>query len=84
VGSFPARKSTLASNPASAWLKPVFTTLQEAYEVAAAGRMWRPRSAKSDQAQQILADETARAFSGDVKVAEALDSASRKIARLRL
>ena len=46
--------------------------------------MWRPRSAKSDAAQQILADETARAFNGDVKVAEALDSAARKIERLRL
>ncbi len=84
AGSFPARKSTLAGNPSATWLKPVFTTLQDAYEVAAAGRMWRPRSAKSDQAQQILADETARAFSGDVKVAEALTSASRKIERLRL
>lgn len=84
AGSFPARKSTLASTPASAWLKPVFTALQDGYETAAAGRMWRPRSPKSDQAQQILADETARAFSGDVKVAEALTSASRKIERLRL
>ncbi len=86
VGAFPARKSTLASKPGpgAEWLAPVFATLQQSYEVAAAGRMWRPRSAKSDAAQQILADETARAFNGDVKVAEALDSAARKIERLRL
>lgn len=84
VGAFPARKSTLARPPAEAWQAPVFKTLQHAYEVASAGRMWRARSAKSDQAQTILADETARAFNGDVKVAEALASAARKIERLRL
>lgn len=84
VGAFPARKSTLSRPPAEAWQAPVFKTLQHAYEVAAAGRMWRPRSAKSDQAQTILADETARAFNGEVKVAEALASAARKIERLRL
>lgn len=84
VGAFPARKSTLARPPAEAWQVPVFKTLQNAYEVAAAGRMWRARSAKSDQAQTILADETARAFNGEVKVAEALANAARKIERLRL
>ncbi|MCX7380415.1 MAG: sugar ABC transporter substrate-binding protein [Alphaproteobacteria bacterium] len=84
VGAFPARKSTLSRPPAEAWQAPVFKTLQHSYEIAAAGRMWRPRSAKSDQAQTILADETARAFNGDVKVAEALASAASKIERLRL
>jgi multiple sugar transport system substrate-binding protein len=84
VGAFPARKSTLARPVAEEWQKPVFATLQMAYEVAAKGQMWRPRSAKSDQAQTILADETARAFAGDAKPADALASAARKIERLRL
>ena len=84
VGAFPARKSTLSRPPAEAWQVPVFKTLQHSYEVAAAGRMWRPRSAKSDQAQTILADETARAVNGEVKAADAIASAARKIERLRL
>ena len=84
VGAFPARKSTLARPVAEPWQAPVFATLQMAYSVAEKGRMWRVRSAKSDQAQTILADETARAMNGEVKAAEALDSAARKIDRLRL
>jgi len=84
VGAFPARKSTLSAKPDSDWLVPVYATLQHAYEVAQAGRMWRPRSAKSDRAQSILADATARAFNGDVTVAEALAGAARQIERLRL
>ena len=58
--------------------------VQQGYDAAEAGKMWRIRSPKSDQAQTILADETARAFNGEVSVAEALDNAARKIDRLGL
>jgi multiple sugar transport system substrate-binding protein len=80
VGSFPARKSTLAGKPPSDWMIPVYKTLQHSYEVAAAGEMWRIRSPKSDAAQQILADEVARALAGQVTAEEALQTAAEKIA----
>lgn len=79
VGSFPARKSTLTGEPAEPWLGPVYETLQQAYEVAAKGEMWRIRSPKSDAAQQILADEVARGLAGQVSAKEALDTAAAKI-----
>jgi len=82
LGVFPARKSTLASTPESAWLKPVFEALQMGYDAAGAGQMWRPRSPKSDAIQQILADDVARAIAGQSDVAAALDSASAKITKL--
>ena len=84
MGAFPARKSTISKGPYESWQGPVLKALQQGYEAAEAGRMWRIRSPKSDQAQTILADETARAFNGEIKVAEALESAARKIERLRL
>lgn len=80
VGSFPARKSTLTGQPASDWLVPVYKTLQHAYDVAAAGEMWRIRSPKSDAAQQILADEVARGLAGQVSATEALQTAADRIA----
>ncbi len=79
VGSFPARKSTLNGEPAEPWLGPVYETLQQAYDVAARGEMWRIRSPKSDAAQQILADEIARGLAGQVSAEEALDTAAGKI-----
>ncbi|MFZ2100694.1 MAG: sugar ABC transporter substrate-binding protein [Oricola sp.] len=79
VGSFPARKSTLTGEPAEPWLGPVYATLQNAYEVAAKGKMWRIRSAKSDAAQQILADEIARGLAGQASAEEALNIAAEKI-----
>ncbi|WP_244447112.1 sugar ABC transporter substrate-binding protein [Hoeflea sp. BAL378] len=82
AGSFPARKSTLTGTPAEPWLGPVYQTLQNAYEVAAEGGMWRIRSAKSDAAQQILADEIARGLAGQASAEEALSTASEKIAKV--
>jgi multiple sugar transport system substrate-binding protein len=79
VGSFPARKSTLNGEPAEPWLGPVYETLQQAYDVAAKGKMWRIRSPKSDAAQQILADEIARGLAGQASAEEALDTAAGKI-----
>lgn len=81
VGSFPARKSTLESEPDEAWLVPVYETLQQAYDVAEEGHMWRIRSPKSDAAQQVLADEVARALAGQASAQEALDTASKRISR---
>ena len=82
LGVFPARKSTLATPPKEEWLRPVYAALQQAYEAAAAGEMWRPRLVKSDAVQQILADETSRAMSGQATAEEALSAAARKIDRL--
>ena len=42
--------------------------------------MWRIRHPRSDAAQQILADEVARAMAGRATAAEALQMASDKIA----
>lgn len=84
LGVFPARKSTLAKAPENAWLVPVYAALQQGYDAAEAGQMWRPRHPKSDAVQQILADETSRAISGEISAAEALNNAARKIERLRL
>ncbi len=82
VGSFPARKSTLGGEPAEPWLGPVYETLQNAYEVAADGGMWRIRSPKSDAAQQILADEIARGLAGQASAEEALNTAAEKIKKV--
>jgi ABC-type glycerol-3-phosphate transport system substrate-binding protein len=84
LGVFPARKSTLARKPDSAWLVPVYATLQAAYDAAGAGHMWRPRLAKSDAVQQVLADETSRATAGEISAAEAIKGAADKIAKMRL
>lgn len=79
LGVFPARKSTLASTPEQEWLTPVFAALQMGYEMVDTGHMWRPRDPKSDAVQQVLADETSRAISGQIDVAGALASAEQKI-----
>lgn len=84
IGSFPARRSTITGTPSSPWLKPVFAALGQAYEVAEAGQMWRPRLAKSDAVQQVLADEVALATSGDHTPQEALKRAADRIDRMRL
>lgn len=79
VGSFPARKSTLTSEPADAWLVPVYATLQQAYDVAAEGKMWRIRHPRSDATQQVQADEISRALAGQVSAEEALGVAAEQI-----
>ncbi|MFC9559962.1 ABC transporter substrate-binding protein [Agromyces sp. NPDC056965] len=82
LGSFPARKSTLATAPSEEWLVPVLTTLQEAYDVAAEGEMWRPRTPESNAIQEILADQTSAAVQGQVSSAEALEKAATQIDEL--
>ncbi len=84
LGAFPARKSTLATPPQSDWLVPVYATLQQAYDAAEAGQMWRPRLPKSDAVQQILAEETSRAMAGEIGAEAAIQNAARKIDKLRL
>lgn len=84
IGSFPARKSTIKGKPPEPWLQPVFDALGQAYEVAEKGEMWRPRLAKSDAVQQVLADEVALATSGDHTPAEALKRAEERINKMRL
>jgi multiple sugar transport system substrate-binding protein len=82
LGVFPARKSTLATTPPEAWLGPVFAALQQAYDAAEKGQMWRIRHPRSDAAQQILADEVGRALAGQASAAEALNVAAKKIEKL--
>jgi multiple sugar transport system substrate-binding protein len=82
LGIFPARKSTLASTPKVEWMGPVFAALRQGFEAVDKGQMWRVRHPRSDAAQQVLADETARALAGQVTPAEALKTASDKIARV--
>lgn len=82
LGVFPARKSTLAATPSVEWLGPVFVGLQQAYDAAEKGRMWRIRHPRSDAAQQILADEHSRFMAGQISAAEALQVAADKIEKV--
>ena len=82
LGVFPARKSTLAATPSVEWLGPVFVGLQQAYDAAEKGKMWRIRHPRSDAAQQILADEHSRFMAGQISAAEALQVAADKIAKV--
>lgn len=79
LGVFPARKSTLATTPSEEWLVPVFEALQEGFDAAEAGQMWRPRLTNSDAVQQILADETSRATAGEITAEEAIENAAAKV-----
>ena len=82
LGVFPARKSTLATKPESPWLVPVYAALQQSYDTASAGQMWRPRSPKSDAIQQILADETGQAVAGTTTAEKALQKAAERVEKL--
>lgn len=83
LGGFPARKSTLASEPSAenAWLKPVFVALQQGFDAIEQGEMWRVRSPKSDAVQQALADAVAAAIAGQQKPEDALKDAARRAER---
>lgn len=83
LGVFPARKSTLDSTPTSEWMGPVYEALKDGYSVAGEGAMWRPRATNSDAIQQILADEVARAISGQITPQEALDAAAERVDDIR-
>lgn len=78
LGSFPARQSTLATTPVEEWLVPVFSTLQSAYEIAADGEMWRPRTPQSNAIQEVLANETSAAVQGQESAADALEKAAKQ------
>lgn len=82
LGVFPARKSTLAATPSEPWLIPVFDALQQAYDAAGEGKMWRIRHPRSDAAQQVLADEHSRFMAGQVTAEEALNVAAEKIEKI--
>jgi multiple sugar transport system substrate-binding protein len=79
-GSFPSRLNTL-NNPGEPWAVPVYAAIKNAYDVSGKGEMWRIRSPKSDAAQQILADEVARALAGQATSQEALDAAAQRMVR---
>lgn len=83
LGGFPARKSTLTStpNPGNEWMIPVFTALQQGFDVIEAGQMWRIRHPKSDAVQQVLADAVAAVISGQASAEDALADAARRAER---
>lgn len=80
TGSFPSRVTTL-NNPAEPWAEPLYAAIKNAYDVTIKGEMWRMRHPKSDAAQQILADEVARALAGQATSQEALDTAAKRMVR---
>jgi len=82
LGSFPARKSTLAAAPSQPWLVPVFAAVQSGFDAAEAGKMWRPRDPKSNAIQEILADQTSAAVQGQSSAADALAKATDQIKSL--
>lgn len=82
LGSFPARKSTLSTEPKEAWLAPVYAATQAGFDAAADGEMWRPRAVDSNAIQEVLANETSAAVQGERSAAEALERASNEIREL--
>lgn len=81
LGSFPARRSTLAAPPAD-WLGPVYDAIKKGDKAVQAGKMYRPRLPESDAVQQILALQTSRAMSGETTAKGALDQAEADINKL--
>lgn len=79
IGTFPARKSTLTSNPAEAWLKDVYAAIFAGYDAIAKGKMWRPRMPDSDGVQQILARHHSRAVTKEATPKAALDDAAKEV-----
>lgn len=60
----------------------MFVALKDGYSAAGKGKMYRPRTPKSDAVQQILADEIARAIAGQISPKEALDTAAKRVNRV--
>jgi multiple sugar transport system substrate-binding protein len=82
IGTFPARKSTLNSNPNEAWLKDVYKAILAGYDGIAKGKMWRPRMPDSDGVQQILARHHSRAVTKEATAKVALDDAAKEVEAL--
>jgi ABC-type glycerol-3-phosphate transport system substrate-binding protein len=82
IGTFPARKSTLTSDPPAEWLSPVFNAILKGYDAIECGEMWRPRLIEVDQVQDILALQYSRTLIGEVTADEALDTAAKEIEQL--
>ena len=74
LGVFPARKSTLSSTPEAGneWLVPVFDAIAAGYEAVEKQEAWRPRDPQSNAIQEILADVTSLAMTGELTPKEAL------------
>jgi multiple sugar transport system substrate-binding protein len=79
IGQFPARASTLASEPAQDWLVPVYAAIEAGYEAIGQGGMWRPRLPESDGVQRILALHHSRAMNDEVSAERALSDAEAEI-----
>ncbi len=79
VGQFPARASTLRSEPSQPWLADVYAAIEAGYEAIDTGSMWRPRLPESDGVQRILALHHSRAMNGEVSAPRALTDAENEI-----
>ena len=74
LGVFPARQSTLSSDPepGNEWLVPVFEAISAGFAAAEEQEGWRPRDPQSNAIQEILADVTSLAMTGELTSEEAL------------
>lgn len=84
LGVFPARQSTLSSTPEAGneWLVPVFEAI--AANFAAAGELegWRPRHPQSNAIQEVLADVTSLAMTGELSPEDALARGAEEVREL--
>lgn len=74
LGVFPARQSTLSSTPepGNEWLTPVYEAIASGFEAAERLEAWRPRHPQSNAIQDVFADITSLAFTGELTPEEAL------------
>jgi multiple sugar transport system substrate-binding protein len=84
LGVFPARQSTLSSTPDSGneWLVPVFKAIADGFAAAGEQEGWRPRDPQSNAIQEILADVTSQAITGELTAQEALDKGADQVREL--
>lgn len=82
IGSFPARVSTITSEPSEDWQGPVLEAILDGYDAIDCGGMRRPRLPDYDAVQEILAFHHSRAVLGEASPEEALDDAAQEIEEL--
>lgn len=81
LGVFPARKSTVSSTPEAGneWLVPVFEAIDAGFTAVEKQQGWRPRDPQSNAIQEILADVTSLAMTGELTAEEALDRGAEEV-----
>lgn len=84
LGVFPARQSTLSSTPepGNEWLTPVYEAIAAGFAAAGEQEGWRPRDPQSNAIQEILADITSLAMTGELSPEEALERGADEVREL--